>query len=244
MDVTSQILAHSDKLAAFARRDETRDLGSAVRRNPRRGTASRARRITDAAMLATLVVVGLLIAGLFFETIGVTGILITLVAMGAAILAIGLRPRAASRPVPAYREDMPNNAVVQRLGTLLGRHRAGLPAPAGQRVDAMVRQLPLLEKQLSGLDPLDPLAQDARRLVGEHIPELIDRYWRVPEQYRRERDGEGMSMDDRLVSGLDAARVALDDLERRLSRQDIDGFQTQSRFLESRYKDGELGGGA
>lgn len=244
MDFSSQLLAHSDKLDAFARRDEGRDLGSAVRPKAKRGTAARARRITDTAMIIVLLVVGLLVAGLFVDTIGTTGLFIAVGAMLAAILAIGFWPRAATKPVPPYREDMPNDAVVQRLQRLLGRHRGGLPPAAGQRVDAMFRQLPLLEKQLAPLDPLDPLAQDARRLVGEHIPELIDRYERVPQQYRRERDGEGMSMDDRLVSGLDAARVALDDLERRLSRQDMDGLQTQSRFLESRYKDGELGGGA
>jgi hypothetical protein len=243
MDFSAQILAHSDKLDAFAQRDRTADLGSAVRKAPRRGTAARARRITDTAMILVLLLAGMLVAALFVETIGITGIFIVLAAMLAAILAIGFLPRAAARPVPAYREDMPNDAVVKRLATLLGRHRAGLPPAAGQRVDAMFRQLPLLEKQLAALDPIDPLAQDARRLVGQHIPELIDRYERVPPQYRSERDGEGMSMDDRLVSGLDAARVALEDLERRLSRQDMDGLQTQSRFLESRYKD-DLGTGA
>jgi len=245
MDFSAQILAHSDKLDAFARRNEARDLGSAVRKAPRRGgRAAQARRVTDAIIIGILLVLGLLAVGLFAETVGLTGIFILLGAMLAAVLAIGFWPRAASRPLPAYREDMSNTAVVQRLGALLDRHRASLPPPAGQRVDAMVRQLPLLEKQMARLDPIDPLAQDARRLVGQHIPELIDRYDRLPRQYRSERDGEGMSMDDRLVSGLDAARVALDDLERRLSRQDMDGLQAQSRFLESRYTDGELGSGA
>lgn len=243
MDHGAQILAHADKFEAFARRDDMRDLGSAVRRGGKRGTTARARRITDSAMLLVLLIVVLIVAGLFVETIGVTGILVTLAVMLAGIMTVGFWPRAATRPIPPYREDMPSDAVARRLATLLGRQRAALPPAAGQRVDAMFRQLPLLEKQLATLDPLAPLAQDARRLMGEHIPELIDRYERVPPQYRRERDGEGMSMDDRLVSGLDAARVALDDLERQLARQDVDGFQTQSRFLESRYKDGELGGG-
>ena len=101
----------------------------------------------------------------------------------------------------------------------------------------------MLEHQLAELNPLDPLAQDARRLVGQHLPDLITRYERVPQQYRRERDGDGMSVDERLVSGLDAARNAIDDLGRQLSRQEVNEFETQGRFIESRYRDDELGTG-
>ena len=86
---------------------------------------------------------------------------------------------------------------------------------------------------------LDPLAQDARRLMGKHLPELIERYERVPAAYRAERDGEGLTVDERLVQGLDAAKTALDDLGRKLAHEDLDAFETQGRFIESRYKDGE-----
>jgi hypothetical protein len=65
----------------------------------------------------------------------------------------------------------------------------------------------------------------------------------VPAQYRRERDGDGMSVDERLVSGLDAARSAIDDLGRQLSKQEVDEFQTQGRFVENRYRNDDLGTG-
>jgi hypothetical protein len=80
--------------------------------------------------------------------------------------------------------------------------------------------------------------------MGKHLPELIDRYERVPAQYRAERDGEGMTVDERLVAGLDAARQALDDIGGKLSKQDIDAFETQGRFIESRYKDGGVSEGS
>jgi len=112
-----------------------------------------------------------------------------------------------------------------------------LPAPAASRIDAISRQLPLLESRLAETATLDPLAQDARRLMGKHLPELIERYERVPADYRRERDAEGLTVDDRLVQGLDAANKALDDLGRKLAREDLDAFQTQGRFIESRYKE-------
>ena len=95
----------------------------------------------------------------------------------------------------------------------------------------------MLEHRLAETDILDPLAQDARRLMGKHLPELIERYERVPASYRRERDGEGMTVDERLVAGLDAARTALDDLGRKLAHEDLSAFETKGRFIESRYKD-------
>ena len=92
------------------------------------------------------------------------------------------------------------------------------------------------------LDPFDPLAQDARRLMGKHLPDLIDRYEKVPAAYRSQRDGEGLTVDERLAASLDAARVALDELGTKLHKQDIDAFETQGRFIESRYKDGGVQG--
>jgi hypothetical protein len=106
-------------------------------------------------------------------------------------------------------------------------------------VDAISQQLPLLESRLNEVDLLDPLAQDARRLMGKHLPELIERYERVPAAYQQERDGEGMTVDERLVVSLDAAREALDDIGRKLTQQDLNAFETQGRFIESRYKDGD-----
>ena len=132
---------------------------------------------------------------------------------------------------------MPNQAVVQRLDSLLVRKRAALPAPAARRIDAISQQLPLLESRLAETQLLDPLAQDARRLMGKHLPELIERYERVPAAYRAERDGEGLTVDERLVQGLDAAKAALDELGRKLAREDMDAFETQGRFIESRYRE-------
>lgn len=226
----------------FSQRHDTRELGSLARPRVRPGgTAARAKKITHIALAVALLLVGTIVVGLVIDGIGLTGLFIAGALMLAAILLIGFRPAPAARPLAPFREDMSNQAVVQRLGTLLSRHRGQLPPVAAQRVDAIAAQLPMLEQQLSNLAPLDPLAQDARRLAGQHLPDLIERYERVPPQYRRERDGDGMSVDERLAAGLDAARGAIDDLGRRLSQQEVDEFQTQGRFIESRYRDDPLG---
>ena len=184
--------------------------------------------------------IGVLIAatiafGLVIGPIGITGLFVVAALMFLAVLLFSVWP--GDRPVVEYKEDMPNKAVVQRLDGLLVRKRAALPAPAASRLDAISAQLPLLENRLAETAMLDPLAQDARRLMGKHLPELIERYERVPAAYRRERDGEGMTVDERLIAGLDAARTALDDLGRKLAHEDLTAFETQGRFIESRYKD-------
>lgn len=206
----------------------------------RRGTGW-ARKIGTAVVAVGLIMIATIVWGVIVDGIGLGGLGLAVLAMAAAAIFFVMPRR--ERPIVDYKEDMPNKAVVQRLDTLLERKRASLPAPAIQQIDGISRQLPLLESRLGETEALDPLAQDARRLMGKHLPELIERYERVPASYRREKDAEGLTVDDRLIQGLDAARIALDDLGRKLAREDMDALQTQGRFIESRYKpDGSLAG--
>ena len=233
------MIARMDEVVG--RIDRTAESREAQVRALSRSTSAVARRIATVVVALGLLFAATVAFGLIVGPIGLGG-LATVV--GLAVVAVGLLMFfGGEKPVVDYKEDMPNKAVVERLDNLLVRKRAALPAPAATRIDAISRQLPLLENRLSQTEILDPLAQDARRLMGRHLPELIERYERVPAEYRHERDGEGLSVDDRLVQGLDAAKSALDDLGRKLAREDMDAFQTQGRFIESRYKeDGTLKG--
>jgi len=198
-------------------------------------------RAIGAAIAVGVIMVATTVIGVILNGIGLGGFVLALAAMAAAALFF-LVPRR-EKPIVDYKDDMPNQAVVQRLDTLLVRKRAALPGPAARRIDAISQQLPLLESRLGQTELLDPLAQDARRLMGKHLPELIERYERVPAAYRSERDSEGLTVDERLVQGLDAAKTALDDLGRKLAHEDLAAFETQGRFIETRYKeDQEIGG--
>src|SRR3954469_3729004 len=197
-------------------------------------------RAIGAALAVGVIMVATTVIGVILNGIGIGGFVLALAAMAGGALYF-LVPRG-EKPIVDYKDDMPNQAVVQRLDSLLVRKRAALPAPAARRIDAISQQLPLLESRLGQTEMLDPLAQDARRLMGKHLPELIERYERVPAAYRAERDGDGLTVDERLVQGLDAAKAALDDLGRKLAHEDLAAFETQGRFIESRYKeDQELG---
>ena len=187
-------------------------------------------------IVLVLAMIGTTIAGLVLGGIGLGGFFSIIVAMLVVMAVIAFwRPR--EKPVAAFTEEMTNSAVIRRLGDLLARKRHLLPAQAARRADAISAQLPMLESQLAEMAVLDPLAQDARRLLGKHLPDLIDRYEKVPGEYRAERDADGLDVDQRLVQGLDAANGAIDDLGRKLARDDVDAFQTQGRFLEGRYRE-------
>jgi hypothetical protein len=149
----------------------------------------------------------------------------------AALLAFMPGEQAAKAPTA----DLPNGQMVQRFDSYLYRTRAALPAPARAEVDAISAQLPLLRRALERVETLDPKAQDARRLMSVHLPGLIDRYLAVPPEFRRQDDVEGISVDERLVEGLGAARTALSEISQDLTRGDLDAFETQGRFIKSRY---------
>lgn len=220
-----------------ARIDGHTPLMSAARR---RALGRQAKSLGRRALGIGAGIVALLVATLVFSQvvgpIGLAGLFLVALATLAILVLFSVWPSEPARV--AYDEKLPTKTVVRQLDNLLVQRRPALPAPAGRRVDEIGAQLPLLEARLAEVDPLDPLAQDARRLMGRHLPELLDRYEKVPAAYRHQPDGEGLSVDQRLVTSLDAARDALNGIAAQLAESDRRAFETQGRFIESRYKDG------
>lgn len=208
----------------------------AARRDYGRSAAAIGRKLATIGMAIGALIVATIAFGLFVSPIGWAGLFVVAMAMMCILVFFSAQSGEPKRV--AYSDAMPNKAVVQQLDSYLVRRRAALPAPAARRIDAISQQLPMLESRLGEVDALDPLAQDARRLMGRHLPDLIERYEKVPAAYRHERDGEGLTVDERLVAGLDAARAALDDIGAKLAQEHLTAFETQGRFIESRYKDG------
>ena len=228
---------------AIARFDEViarydgggRPAAAARRRQIGRTAQGVGRKLANMGMAIGALIVATIAFGLFVGPIGWTGLFVVALATLAILMLFSVWPNQPKRV--AYSEDVPTPTLLRQLDTLLARERRALPAPAARPIDAISAQLPLLESRLGEMDALDPLAQDARRLVGKHLPELIDRYERVPAEYRHHPDGEGLTVDQRLVASLEAARSALDDIGAKLAQGDRDAFETQGRFIESRYKD-------
>jgi len=205
----------------------------AARRERQRLNVDLGRRLRRIGIGIGLVSIVTIVIGLV-TPIGMFGFLAAVgLAIGIAAMVALLPSQARSVAAPAA--DLPNGEMVQRFDSYIYRSRAALPAPAQSELDAISAALPSLRQTLERVEALDPNAQDARRLMSLHLPGLIDRYRQVPQAFRDERDGEGISVDERLVEGLAAGRAALGEISEKLARADVSAFETQGRFIQSRY---------
>ena len=236
---TSRAIDHAN--AVFARLDE--------RDGPAREAAKRERQRLNAGIGRTLTKVGVAVglvslAAIFIGLIRPIGMFGFLAAVGLAIGVAAYLLFSGGREVaaPTVSPDLPNAEMVQRFDSYIFHTRRALPAPAQAELDLLSAQLPSLFQTLERIPDLDPNAQDARRLMSVHLPNLIDRYQHVPNAYRHQRDGEGVSVDERLVEALAAGRQALGEISEKLARADMAAFETQGRFIQSRYSEKNLDG--
>ena len=237
-DKTTRTIDHAN--AVFARLDD-RDgaVRAAARRERERLNSGFVRAVTRAGIGIGLISLATIAFGIFITPIGMFGFLAAVgLAIGVAawLLVSGGQEIAAPNVTP----DLSNGQMVARFDSYLFRARRALPAPAQAEIDLLSAQLPSLRQTLERIPDLDPNAQDARRLMSVHLPNLIDRYLHVPQAFRGQLDGEGVSVDERLVEALAAGRAALGDISENLARNDLAAFETQGRFIQSRYKDEEL----
>jgi hypothetical protein len=212
----------------------------AARRERQRLNADLKRRFTGVAVAIGIISVLTIVIGMI-RPIGMFGFLAAIGLAIAIAALLAFRPSTA-RTVAAPAADLPNAEMVQQFDSYLYRSRRALPTPAQGEIDAISSALPSLRQTLERLDPLDPNAQDARRLMAVHLPGLIDRYAHVPAGFRGALDGEGKSVDERLVEGLAAGRTALHEISEKIARADIAALETQGRFIKSRYGDERIEG--
>lgn len=226
----NRAVARADDIMA---RTGSRDSAAraAARRERQRLNAGLGRTLKRVALVVLAVWVATMVVG-FIQPIGIFGLL---VAVGAALMLAGgvvLGSRGPARPAkPA--PDLPSGMLVERLDSYLYRARPALPAPAQVEIDRMLSALPELKPALDRAGTGDSSVQDTRRLMGTHLPNLIDHYLAVPPAMRA--SGDEMSADERLTEALRAGREALEDSARQLAKGDLAAFETQGRFIEARY---------
>lgn len=230
VDRADRIFAQIDGQDGAAREARRREL---KRLNRSFGKTAVRIGVAVGAISLAAIAVGLIIPIGMFGFLAAVGLA---VGVAAVLLFTGGREALAPAAIPAA---LPNGELVQRFDSYLYRSRALLPAPAQAQVDLISARLTPLRETLERIEMGDPSAQDARRLMQVHLPGLIDRYLNVPKAYRSQKQDDGVSADDRLVEALSASREALDEMGESLAKNDLLAFETQGRFIESRYKDPE-----
>ena len=237
-DPGTTIDRNEERLARMAR-------GEAMQRARSRRVQRRAKRaggrIARAGSVVAAIAFGLLLWGLIIGPIGTT-VLVLAVLFG-AMAAIGAAIWDGSDAIPDLRADAPPSVLPAATDAWLDRQRRNLPALAAPQVDAISARLATLESQLARVPAGDPVAQDLARLLGKHLPELVERYTRVPsEQRARTIEADGRSLDMTLVEGLKVVEEELARASDSLAASDRDAVRIQGKFLEARYKDGDAVG--
>ena len=227
--------SQSDQILDSARRSLRN-----VRMGPPIGMKSRALRrahfygkVARAAMAVGVVLVGAGIIGAVIDGIGFWGVMITaLLGTAAAYLLL----RYPEMPMPTAESLRQTD-----LGTLAGKteiwleaQRPALPAPAIPIVQVIGLRLDALAPQLQALEESNPASREVRKLVGEHLPELINSYKRIPEPLRRQDNG-GKTPEQQLVDGLKRIDLEIETMTSQIARGELDKLATRERFLEIRY---------
>ena len=204
-------------------------------RRRRRSAESAGRRVVRAGVVAGSIILALLLWGLIIGPIGTT-VLVLAVLFG-LVATVGAAVYTGGEPAPGDLGTAPPAALPAATDAWLDRQRSALPRLAAPQVDAISAKLATLEGQLAQVPANDPVAQDVGRLLAKHLPELVERYTRVPaEQRLRTIEGDGRTLETTLIEGLKVVDAELARASDELAAADRDAVLVQGRFLENRYK--------
>jgi hypothetical protein len=190
-------------------------------------------RLGRAALAFGAVVIGAGIIGTIINGIGFSGVMLTVLLSGAAAFLLMRYPRMA----------LPTLETLQKtdLATLAGKTEIwlaaqcpALPAPAVSLVQDIGMRLDQLSPQLVSLGEFDPAAQEVRKLVGEHLPELINGYRRIPDSLKRQ-EHNGKTPEQQLVDGLKLIDREIETMTGQIARGELDKLAVRGRYLELKY---------
>ena len=208
-------------------------------RRIKRGVGEVVRRLRRAGIIFLVLLFGLILFGAAISPIGWAWLLALPATFIAALLSLMWPTRGTLlAPSPAQAED---KLAAMPLATLAGRcehwlidRTADLPLAALDAADTIVARLQALQPHIAALPETATAAGEIRRLVGGHLPRLVDSYLALPPEARNPR-----SENSRRVA--ESLGIVADELTRLCG--DVDGcrlsqFETEHRFIETRYRDG------
>ncbi|RSU61661.1 hypothetical protein [Sphingobium yanoikuyae] len=235
-------MSRSDRVLADAeavlRRHSERGKSLTSRARERRN-ASIMRRLGRIAGAAFAIIIAAMIAG-WFMPLGTSGVMIVLGLLLITTLFFALLPgeRAVS---PDKLADSALTALPLKTEIWLENQRKALPAPAVTLVDSIGVKLETLAPQLERLGEQDPAAHEIRKLLADHLPELVTGYQSIPAPLRRE-ERNGRVPEKQLIEGLSVIDAEIGRMSEQLASGDLDKLATQNRFLELKYQEAkELG---
>lgn len=194
--------------------------------------------VTFVGLLGALVIYNMTAGWVGFFTF--LSALVTIALASFLILFFPVRDRSASEtwtdgPVIDGKAVVPlDRLAAQTEQWLLDRSRA-LPREAGPALDRIVGRLRDLQPSLAALPAETQLGGEAQRLIGRHLPGLVTTYLSLPPSDRafQAENGRGLAESLTIVAGQ------MDDLCERVAHDRRMGFETERRFIETRYSEDE-----
>jgi TM2 domain-containing membrane protein YozV len=229
----SDLILRQARQSLAGQRAGGRRAGSIGQRSAALKRAHRARKLVRIVVAIAALWFGVSVLGMIVNGIGITGIILTLLA---TIVAVGLFGSFPRMKVPTRESLARGNTktLVANTELWLERQRPALPAPAVRLVDTIGIQLDALGLQLDGLDERQPAAAEVRKLVGEHLPELVSSYTAIPRHLRSEPRA-GRTPDEQLADSLGKISTEIDSVTRQLAAGAIDNLAIQTRYLDYKY---------
>lgn len=231
-DIDRELALQSERMQRLPATPAER--AAAGRRRQRR-IARVGRKLTRIAAMLLLVWGAVLVWGLAATPIGTSALLLLVmlsVVLGTLLLVFPRDTAPAAETIAATAPAL----LPARTDAWLDARRRDLPRLAAPAVDAISARLATLQPQLDKVPANDPLAQDLSRLLGKHLPELVERYERVPpEQRLQPAQPGGPTIERQLVDGLGLVEAELARVSDALAAGDRDAFAVQGKFLENRY---------
>jgi hypothetical protein len=205
-------------------------------RRLKRGSLMKRIKLIAASLFA--IVIGSSIAGIVLDGIGFIGVMVTFLAMVAAVVIFGNWPKAKLPSRMDLTRTQDARQLVARTELWLESQRPALPPPAVRIVENIGVQLDALGTQLQHVDPAHPAAGETRKLVGEVLPEMIESYRKIPNHLRRE-ERAGSTPDKQLVDSLGKISKEIDHVTRQLAEGSLDDLAIRSRYLDYKFGDAE-----
>lgn len=194
-------------------------------------------KVSKAALAVGAVLIGAGIVGAIIDGIGFWGVMITGI-VGAAAAYVLMRYPDMPMPTTESLRQTDLATLAGKTEIWLEAQRPALPAPAISVMQDIGLRLDQLAPQLQTLDDNDPAAREVRKLVGEHLPELVNGYKRIPESLKRKEHG-GKTPEQQLVDGLKLIDREIETMTGQISRGELDKLAVRGRYLELRYDNSE-----
>ena len=221
----------------FLRRNILRpsSVREAHKRRARRKFEEILRRLRRAGFLLAGLLAALVLTSVFITQIGFVTWLVALPTVF-LIAFLSLFWSTGRREAPADARTAPSvplREMAARVEDGLMDRSNELPSRALPAVDAIVARLGELQPHLGRLEPHSVSAGEARRLICEHLPRLVDAYLELPPSAR----GPTAESSLRFTESLNLVAQELDHLLETCCRDRQLSFDTQHRFIETRYRE-------